>query len=245
MRTKCSLVVVFLVALVIGSPAAFGQRSVFVSPVPGIPFTAVVTVRRNRVLPNGVTQSLKSMHAIARDAQGRIFNDWRTWVLSTSNDTPSIIFMHIYDPQARLSTRLIPRVKIAIQQIVQRPPRTQPPALEATLAGNSAPLSQLVHEEDLGTRTMEGVPAHGVRETQTISAADSGTRKEIKIVDEYWYSEDLRLDMLIKHSDPRTGDWTVAVTQVSRTDPDPVIFTIPSDYKVSRPGIPSPVQKTN
>lgn len=245
MRLKISLIFVFLLALAIGAPASFGQRSIFVSPVPGIPFTAIVSVQRNQVLPNGTTQSLKSIHAIARDAQGKIFNDARAWVPSTSSDTPTILTMHVYDPQTRSSTSLYPTRHIAVQRTLLRPPSTEPPALFATQAANSAPVNQLVKEEDLGTRTMEGVPAHGVRETQTIAAADSGTGKEVQVVDEYWYSEDLHIDMLIKHSDPRSGDLTTTVTQVSRTDPDPVIFTVPCDYKVIGPGARPVAQKTN
>ena len=246
MRSKISLIFVFLLALTIGAPTAFGQQtSVFVSPIPNVPFMAIVNVQKNQILLNGTTQSLKSIHAIARDSQGKIFNDGRTWVPSTSNDTPAILQMHVYDPQTRLNTLLYPKQHIAVQRTLLRPPSTEPPALFATLAANSAPVNQLVKEEDLGTRTMEGVPAHGVRETQTIAAADSGTGKEVQVVDEYWYSEDLRIDMLIKHSDPRSGDMTTTVTQVSRTDPDPVIFTVPSDYKVIGPGAPPTAQKTN
>jgi hypothetical protein len=56
------------------------------------------------------------------------------------------------------------------------------------------------------------------------------------VVDEYWYSEDLRLNMLAIHRDPRTGETTTTVTQVSRREPDPAIFEIPAGYKITRTG---------
>ena len=246
MRSKISLIFVFLLAVTIEAPRAFGQQtSVFVSPIPNVPFMAIVNAQRSQILPDGTTRNLKSIHAIARDSQGQIFNDARTWVPSTSNDSPVILMMHMYDPQTRLNTLLYPKQHIAVQKTLLQPPSTEPPVLFATPAANSAPVNQLVKEEDLGTRTMEGVPAHGVRETQTIAADDSGTGNEVQVVDEYWYSEDLRIDMLIKHSDPRSGDLIRTVTHVSRTDPDPVIFTVPSDYKVIGRRAPSTAQKTN
>jgi hypothetical protein len=38
--------------------------------------------------------------------------------------------------------------------------------------------------------------------------------------------------MLVKHSDPRTGQRTVTVTQVNRAEPDAAMFQVPSGYKV-------------
>ena len=98
------------------------------------------------------------------------------------------------------------------------------------LATSSA-ATPYVKEEDLGTRKMEGVAVHGIRDTQTIPAEANGG-KEVTVVDEYWYSEDLRLNMLAIHKDPRTGEQTTTVTQVDRSEPNPAIFEIPSGYKI-------------
>jgi hypothetical protein len=38
------------------------------------------------------------------------------------------------------------------------------------------------------------VPAHGMRETQTVTAENDG--KEVVITDEYWYSQDLRINLM-------------------------------------------------
>jgi hypothetical protein len=80
---------------------------------------------------------------------------------------------------------------------------------------------------------MEGVPVHGVRETQIIPAENSGTGKEIVVSDEYWYSADLRINLVIKHSDPRTGSVTMTVTQVKRWEPDPSLLEVPQGYTPS------------
>ena len=58
------------------------------------------------------------------------------------------------------------------------------------------------------------LPTHRqVREIQTIPAEKSGTGKETVVTDEYWYSDDVRINIMIKHNDPRTGTTTLTVTQ--------------------------------
>jgi hypothetical protein len=210
----------FLVSLF--TPIAFAQ-GIFVTPIPNSPVLAVVTTQGARI-KDGIVLNQKTLSAIARDNQGRIFNELRAWVPVSDTNVPPIISIHIYDPQTRQNTFLRPFAKIAMQDTVNHPPATQPPAL-------AGPAGQYVKEEDLGTRRMEGVDCHGIRDTQTIPA-DANGGKELQVVDEYWYSDDLRLYMLIIHNDPRTGNMTTTVTQVSRTEPDPAIFAIPADYKI-------------
>jgi hypothetical protein len=50
------------------------------------------------------------------------------------------------------------------------------------------------------------------------------------VTDEYWYSEDLRINLVLKHNDPRTGSVVLTVTQISRADPDSSLFQIPDGY---------------
>jgi hypothetical protein len=213
----------FIVSLL--SPLGFAQaQGIFVTPIPNSPLLAVVTTEGTRILEDGSDANQRTLSAIARDNQGRIFNELRPWVPAADANDPPILSIHIYDPQTRQNTFIRPQQKVAVQSTVNHPPATQP----TTLAG---PAGQYVKEEDLGARRMEGVDCHGVRDTQTIPA-DANGGKELKVVDEYWYSEDLRLNMLVIHNDPRTGQLTTTVTQVSRSEPDPAIFTIPAGYKI-------------
>jgi hypothetical protein len=83
-------------------------------------------------------------------------------------------------------------------------------------------------EEDLGTQTIDGMPVRGVRETQEV--VDESGKRMVK-TDEYWYSDDLHMNLVAKHNEPGKVSLTVMVTQVTRTEPDAAIFEIPSDYK--------------
>jgi hypothetical protein len=219
-----------LIATVLLSPFVLAQtRGVFVTPIPNAPLMAVVNTQSSRILKDGTILDQKTLSAIARDRQGRIFNERRPLIPASETATPPILTIHIYDPQTRTNTFINPRNQEAWQSTLNRPPSAAPP-LAGSLAANP-----YVKEENLGARTMEGVQVHGTRDTQTIPAEANGG-KEVTVVDEYWYSEDLRLNMLSVHKDPRSGEQTTTVTQVDRSDPDPAIFEIPSGYKLISQG---------
>jgi hypothetical protein len=146
---------------------------------------------------------------------------FRALVPATFAGTPPTVRVHFYDPQTRSYTYLYPNQHTYTTGTVNHPPAAEPADLIASPAGSSTPLNQFTKEEDLGTQSVEGVAAHGVRETQTIPAASSSTGNEMVLTDEYWYSDDLHMNVMVKHSDPRTGSVTMTLTQAARTDPDP------------------------
>jgi hypothetical protein len=231
MYRRCSLAplscLVVIAALV---PLACAQ-DIFVTPIPNAPFSAVIDVQRSFVQPNGAVVNLKTIRQIARDGRGRIHNEARELVSASSSNTPQIRRIHLYDPQTRMSATLNPHAKTYWTMIVNRPPATVPPALlAASPVGDMLPANEFTKQEDLGMNEMEGVSVHGVRQTQIIPANASGTGKDVVVTDEYWYSEELRINMLIKHNDPRMGSMTMTVTQVSRREPNSGMFEIPPGY---------------
>jgi len=220
----------FILSVTAAVPPALAQAGtdIFVTPIPNAPFTGTINVERSFVQRDGAIIQSKTIRDIGRDSRGRIFNQSRTLVPITSSETPELVAVNLYDQQTRTSTMVFTRDRTYAKATVNRPPETTPPALLASSAANSLPRNEFAREEDLGTRQMEGVGVHGVRETQTIPAENGG--KEVVITDEYWYSEDLRINLMIKHNDPRTGGFTMTVTQVKRTEPNPALFDVPEGY---------------
>lgn len=216
-----------------GQEVNLGRTSVFVTPVPNAPFTATVAVQTTRPLADGTTQHFKTANNIARDAHGRIYNESRRLVPATFTGTPELLGSHIYDPETRINIFLNPSQHVARQNVLQGPApnwdEVPPPARipVPAKAGENG-----VRQEDLGTQIMENVTVHGQRITSTIPAAQSGTGQPLVVIHEIWYSEELHLNMLIKHNDPRTGEQILTVQQLKRDNPDPQMFAVPSDYKV-------------
>ena len=97
--------------------------------------------------------------------------------------------------------------------------------------------------EELGTQTVEGVAATGTRTTTTIAAGAIGNLQPIKVVSEQWFSTDLQVLVLTKHSDPRSGDTTYRLVNIVRAEPDRSLFTVPPDYTIKGSGIRQPALK--
>ena len=99
--------------------------------------------------------------------------------------------------------------------------------------------------EKLEARQFDGVTAEGTRTTITIPAGEIGNEQPIQIVDERWYSPELQVVVMTRHSDPRYGETTYRLTNISRAEPAATLFQVPSDYTVKEVGGPgSTVRRT-
>jgi hypothetical protein len=240
MPTRLSLSCSILLALAIPLPRASAQ-SFFMTPVPNAPFSGVVNIERTVVHKDGSVTHFKSTREVARDIRGRIHNELRALIPVSSTATPSLLNVHLYDPQTRISTEIDVQKRTFWTTTVSHPPSTEPPSIRFAAPDGNAPPSQFTQQEDLGIREIEGVPAHGIRQTQTVTDENDG--KEVVITDEYWYSQDLRINLMIKHSDPRKGMSTLTVAQITRTEPDPALFEVPEGY--THPGVQAGTEKAN
>jgi hypothetical protein len=86
--------------------------------------------------------------------------------------------------------------------------------------------------KDLGTRDIEGVKAEGKLRSYEIPAGEVGNRNPIVVSDESWYSPELQVTVLTKHTDPRMGDNIYRLAGIKREEPAAALFTVPSDYTV-------------
>jgi hypothetical protein len=201
---------------------------IYVTPVPNAPFTAVVEILSHENLPDGSVNTHTTTAHIARSSSGRIYNERRQLVPTSFRGEPPLLSAHIYDPSSRLNVFYNPFERIARESVLPRPPTAPPNTVPSRTPANNPYFKQ----EEIGTQPLGGLTLNGIRKSHTIPAAMSGTGKDIVIVDEYWYSPDLSVYMIIKHNDPRTGEQIVAVTDVDRHEPNASIFTIPPTYKI-------------
>ncbi|HEV7643181.1 MAG TPA: hypothetical protein VGO50_04495 [Pyrinomonadaceae bacterium] len=128
--------------------------------------------------------------------------------------------------QAELEKALVGKIAVAATV----------PGGELTVLHSGEGSGYAFNTESLGTKNIEGVEAEGTRNVTTIPAGAIGNERPIEIVYEKWYSKDLQLIVYSRHSDPRYGDQVYKLTNISRSDPDPSVFTIPGDYKMQAEG---------
>jgi hypothetical protein len=111
---------------------------------------------------------------------------------------------------------------------------------EAVPGGGALPSPKV---EQLGQKTIEGVVANGTRTTVEIPAGAVGNDRPIQVVDERWYSSELQTTVMSRHSDPRSGESNFRLSNISRAEPAPALFEVPSDYKVvDGPGSPMEIR---
>ena len=89
-----------------------------------------------------------------------------------------------------------------------------------------------IRSESLGTRDFDGVAAEGTRTVTMIPAGAIGNERPIEMVYERWYSKELQLIVYSRHSDPRFGEQTYRLINLSRGEPDRSLFNVPSEYKL-------------
>src|SRR5205085_1223933 len=100
-----------------------------------------------------------------------------------------------------------------------------------------APDAGKTTREDLGTQNIEGVNAVGTRMTTEIAAGAIGNEQPMKIVSEQWFSPELQVLVLTKHSDPRSGETIYRLTGIVRAEPARSLFELPPDYTLHESAI--------
>lgn len=99
--------------------------------------------------------------------------------------------------------------------------------------------SENMKKESLGTQNIEGVAAEGTRTTFTIPAGDIGNELPINIVTETWYSPELQVVVMRKHTDPQRGETTYRLTNINRSEPSRSLFEVPADYTLKESHVPA------
>jgi hypothetical protein len=126
-------------------------------------------------------------------------------------------------------------------QMPPMPPMPPPPGKAVAIGGGMAreqlwAVKGQANQESLGTQTIEGIQAEGTRTTFTIPAGQIGNEQPIQVVSERWYSPELQVVVMTRHSDPRTGEEIYKLTNVNRSEPAHQLFEIPADYTIKESG---------
>jgi len=238
---------------VISQSTVMGVRSAVMGPaVKGAPYSATEVAANAQTLSDGTNIERKTETRAYRDSEGRIRRETGDQV-------------NIWDPVGGVSYFLDSKTQTAQQMKVGSyvgagggvggvgfayatggtltadsalplpPPQSafvfqgQPNMMFITkekLAGKSEPL---------GSQTIEGVNATGTRMTSTIEAGAIGNDRPIQIVSESWYSAELQTMVKSTHSDPRMGQETFELMNVSRTEPNAYLFQVPAGYQIDSP----------
>jgi hypothetical protein len=204
--------------------------------VKGAPYSAEAVSEHTQTLGDGSRLSSRSTAVIHRNGEGRTYRNQEFNALGSlpgmTNDNDGWArLIVISDPVARVYYRLHPQMRVA----TKIPFENAPPAPVTPVPSVGA-----ASTESLGKKMIEGVEAEGTRSVITIPIGRLGNERPLEIVSERWFSPELQIVVLSKHSDPRMGENIYRLTNIKRDEPDAALFTIPAGYRIQenhRPGV--------
>ena len=199
----------------------------------GIPYSAQQVTERVQTLADGtrITQKPHKVN-LYRDSLGRT----RSEDLASDTESEEVTSVSIIDPVAGVRYSLDPSTHSARQWSLAKPSAT---TASSAQKHNEGPQ---ISRETLGTQTIEAFTAQGIRTTTVYPVGSFGNDGPVTVINEVWRSPELQIVLLSKVSDPRTGDATTRLTNISRSQPEPSLFQVPAGYQVIDAG-PSPAPR--
>jgi hypothetical protein len=197
-------------------------------PVIGALYSAEQVSERVQTLGDGtrITQTPVTQRQW-RDSQGRTRTEDLHAFGSPTSWTVTITKVH--DLVAGLLYIIDDQNKVVHRFVLQPPNR---------LSGGSSTIADLREAanpgtvESLGSRSIEGVMVEGRRTTHVTPVGSVGNDRPLTSISETWYSPELKLTVLSKNSDPRSGESSIRLAKISRAEPDAALFQPPLGYEI-------------
>jgi hypothetical protein len=168
-----------------------------------------------------------------RDSQGRVRVERR--LTKANGNDPGTFMVFVLDPVGHSLTtwstggtgeKVALVIKLPAEKPQLKPAGTQQPAEPA---GRPQPI---VTTENLGSEILEGVTVDVTKTTTIVPIGRAGNDAPITRTHEVWTAPDLKLALKEQWNDPRTGEQTVWLKDVSRAEPNAALFRAPAGYKV-------------
>jgi hypothetical protein len=227
------------------------ETTMLAAPVMGAPYSADEVTTFTQTLGDGTHIRREDKVMVYRDSQGRLRRETPTQI--TISD-PVAGVAYTLDPN-KLTARKVtvsisnftPAVRRDLEDAVAAAVRTATavagggsgPNTFIFVGGNVQPKTS-ANRQSLGSQSIEGVLSEGTSMTQTVPAGSIGNDRDIQVVNENWYSPELKTMIMTKHSDPRTGEEVFRLTNIRRDEPSPDLFLVPPGYQTIGTGAPMP-----
>jgi hypothetical protein len=204
-------------------------QSIDIPPISNAPFSAVVVTEWTRILPDGSTALMKNHRTVARDSEGRVFEERRYFTPNGDKQVTALSEMDYKDPVTRQWIQCAVNRKVCsvyTYNWAATVSQIKPPTLTQSAANGTK-------WEDLGKKVVENVEVVGSQEVLTIAVGAIGNEKAQPVVKEFWYSPRLKINVTTKRFDPRASTvQNFYVTAINQGEPDAQLFHPPSGYRM-------------
>jgi hypothetical protein len=209
-----------------------------VGSLPGYPVSATIEAENVRYDSSGKMVTVRFRSKMYRDSKGRTRLEWD---MTPLDEPPKVgwFSIEIYDPTTRTSMHLQPSEKTASKAHFpaadEKPqhvckasdfPQIDPKELANIVVPH-------VSQKEVSHDIVDGMTVRHGRESVTFPHNSSA--KNASYVTDYWFSQELQAYTLVKRSGPGKSQQVIKLTGVTRAEPDPSLFAIPSDYAISEP----------
>jgi hypothetical protein len=207
-------------------------ESIVIPPMVNAPFTLTLQTEWVRGLSDSGTITLINERRIARDSNGRIYQE--RWLLVPKNGKVKsrMNVIQIADPNNHTLYNCFfdgPHVCSLLDYTASTSTGYKvdgpPPGPLPNDAGT-------VTRETLGNDVIAGVDTVGTRENIIYNPGVFGNDQKITVSREYWYAAQLGINLLSKRSDPRFGTQTFTAASVDLSEPAPQLFDLPEGFEV-------------
>jgi hypothetical protein len=231
-----------------------GAKGAYLAAVKGAPYSGEEVAEFTQVLADGTRIHTENHTLVYRDSQGRVRRETPDAVTIWDPVGNASYFLNPKDQTYR-------QMPLAVQFFATRVSKDGamgfamrvgneaegggmmvapvPPPLPPQPGAGQVFFTQRVRRagsagtppRSLGRQTIEGLAADGTLQAETIETGAIGNDRPIQITSERWFSPDLQTVVLLKHSDPRTGEEDFRLVNVSRGDQPANLFSVPAGYQ--------------
>jgi hypothetical protein len=236
-----------LSVLIVAESPILGQSVSVYPAVTGQPFHAEVKWVKTQTLPDGKQIVQESRGVLARDSEGRVFSEqlpsnknkatggsytFTRHTVSISDPVAMTVMQWNDETETNRDSKTV--LKTALRP---GPGGAKPPVLDACQrekgTTRSYPNGETQKIDDLGERTIQGIPTHGCRVSTFIPAGAIHNDQPLTVTDESWTSYEMRLTLLrLRHDPSKAGDDSMELISIVRGEPDPSLIQPPPDYHV-------------
>jgi len=225
-----------------GLPFAYG-----IAPVVGVPYSAIGVTDSTTTFAGGNRITRHETTRFFRDSQGRTRIEHTSPPPQTVlSSLPLSAVILINDPVSGDCYVLDTTQKVAhvfshpnSRAVVHPPIEIGVPAARLVMPGfdmsqgafaMTAVYSSPEDQVSLGDKTIAGMPAVGTRLKHRIRPGDYGNEQPILVTVEQWFSRDLGVTLEDIQHTTIGGVLEYRLQQITRSEPDPGLFTVPPGY---------------
>lgn len=208
-------------------------QSIYIPPLLGAPFSAIVHTEWTRPLPGGGSYTVVNQRKIARDSQGRIYEERWLLVPKDSQIKSQRNVIQIADPDTHrlYNCFLMGGPHRCILQRYGEPLMTSYTPPDKTVHPTTSDSTIATHE-DLGVQYIQGVYTTGTRDTTTVKAGVMGNDRPLVTVREFWNAPSLGINLISRFTSPLSGTQVFTLTDVNLDAPDPSLFEVPAGFPI-------------